>query len=111
MTKKFARIAMLAAGVTLAMTGMAGPASATAAASCGPGGPVCVYWDNELRDSIFPINPGQCWPTAGVYNTLSNGSRIPQRMWEGRNCTGRSEVVDPNHVRWVAWVNQSVGGL
>src|SRR4051812_31474085 len=99
---------MLAAGVTLAMTGLTGPASAAAAESCGPGGPVCVYWDTELRDSIFPINPGQCWPAAGVYNLLSNGSRIPQRMWENRNCTGRSQVVDAGHSRWVAYANQSI---
>ncbi|WP_370944674.1 hypothetical protein AB5J62_36925 [Amycolatopsis sp. cg5] len=110
MKKLFALAAGAAALVTLA----AQPASANAQAECDMQDGLVCLWNIKGELSTVPSVPsGQCRNTV-LYYEIRNWSGRYARAWEGKDCTGRNQLVSANDgqvfLNWGggAW---SLGGL
>ncbi|MBV9023001.1 MAG: peptidase inhibitor family I36 protein [Streptomycetaceae bacterium] len=83
----------LAAGLT---AGLATTASA-ADGACNLGY-VCG-WQNpffEAPRNLYTTTPTDCVNTAAVVQSITNATGRPLKVWSNSNCTGASDVVDPN---------------
>ncbi len=56
-------------------------------------------WQNpsfEKPRNLYTTTPTDCVNTAAVVQSITNATGRPLRVWSDSNCTGASEVVDPN---------------
>ncbi|GGT69830.1 hypothetical protein GCM10010207_80340 [Streptomyces atratus] len=56
-------------------------------------------WQNPFFEgprNLYTTTPTDCVNTAAVVQSITNATGRPLRVWSDSNCTGASDVVDPN---------------